>query len=307
MPEERNLKSKLSDEQVQELIKLRETTNFKWPEIGKQFGISGEEARRYYRSATGTLNKSYTDQYAGGGERNHEKTEYEQGDNFINIACSSKRMLSKEDIIEEFKIDLNEWEIKSYKIKTSEGYRKDRKVEWHIANGAVSRGDVSDTGKMLVVPLYHIEVRLIKKIQEIQIRSIFNDLIKELKKFSPVHPKIIYSKIENGLLFEPAIFDAHIGRLTWDEETGENYDLKIAEQMIKSAILKHLSMIKELPVSRILLPLGNDFLNVDNKFNTTSKGTPQQEDTRWQKTFKKGWEICSWMIDVCSQIALLTF
>lgn len=52
-----------------------------------------------------------------------------------------------------------------------------------------------------------------------------------------------------------------------------------------------------------MIPLGNDFFNVDNKDATTTRGTPQQEDTRYQKTYRIGREICVWMIDACSQLA----
>jgi hypothetical protein len=60
---------------------------------------------------------------------------------------------------------------------------------------------------------------------------------------------------------------------------------------------------RQFPISRILLPLGNDFFNVDSKLETTTRGTPQQEDTRWQKTFKLGRELVCTIIDKCSTIA----
>lgn len=42
---------------------------------------------------------------------------------------------------------------------------------------------------------------------------------------------------------------------------------------------------------------------VKKKVKPTTGGTMQQEDTRWQKTFRLGREICVWMIETCSQIA----
>jgi hypothetical protein len=32
-----------------------------------------------------------------------------------------------------------------------------------VTDGHVTQGDVEDTGKMLVVPLYHMELRLVRK------------------------------------------------------------------------------------------------------------------------------------------------
>jgi len=62
-------------------------------------------------------------------------------------------------------------------------------------------------------------------------------------------------------------------------------------------------MVHGQKISKILIPLGNDFYNVDNKFNTTTAGTPQQEDTRWQKTFKAARELAVEVIDGLSSIA----
>jgi hypothetical protein len=232
-----------------------------------------------------------------------EEKSYEQGQDFINVICASRRMLSKEDIVDEFNIDLNEWEIERFRVRTSEGYRKDRKVDWHVKEGRVTRGDVDDSGKMLVVPLYHIEVRFKRKSNEIEARNILVDLLADAKKFAPKYPKIVYPKLKDPCLYEIAMYDLHFGRLTWDEESGENYDIKISEKLIKSAFMKLLAAVKDYSVERILFPVGNDFFNVDSKFNTTTAGTPQQEDTRWQKTFRRGREICVSMIDQCSQIA----
>ena len=156
---------------------------------------------------------------------------------------------------------------------------------------------------MLVVQLYHIEVILKRKKEIVSAKEVIDQMVEDAKSFSPVYPKIKYPKYTSGVLFEIAIYDLHFGRLTWNEESGEDYDISIATKLVKSALLKLLSRTNGKEVSRILFPLGNDFFNVDSKFNTTTNGTSQQEDTRWQKTFKRGRELCVWMIDACSQIA----
>ena len=285
-----------TDIEIAEVIRLRDVEKLTFPKIGEKFGTSGEICRNTYRRYKVTCGRVV-------GQIESEHNEYEQGDDFINIVCASKRMLSKDDIIRQYNIDLNEWEIERFRVKTSEGYRKDRKVDWHVEDGKVLTGDVEDTGKMLVVPLYHIEVRLVKKKNEIAARSAIQDMIEDAKRHAPKYTKIAYPQYKDGMLYEIDMFDVHFGRLTWEEESGESYDIKIAQKAIESTMLKLLAMIEKDNVSRILLPLGNDFFNVDNKFNTTTGGTPQQEDTRWQKTFRAGRNICTWMIDTCAQFA----
>lgn len=266
-----------------------------YSDIANKFGITiGKVAGaiRRYRQKTGN-------KYEGG---QREKTEYEQGDDFINVICASRRILSKEEIISQFNVDLSEWEVSRYKVKTSEGYRKDRSVRWVVQDGKVLTGDVNDTGKMLVVPLYHIEVSFTKKKKIVDAKQSIDALKEDARKFAPVYHPIKYAQ-DGEYLFEIDMQDIHFGRLAWQEESGENYDIKIARTAVESSLLKLIGFSKLHKIERILFPLGNDFFNVDNKFNTTTRGTPQQEDTRWQKTFRLGREMCVWMIDTCAQIA----
>lgn len=267
-----------------------------WSEIAAEFGVSKDNARSTWRHYCGRQQTTTE-------PPSSEETTYEEGDDFINVVCASKRVLSKEDIVKQFNIDLDIWEIERFKVKTSEGYRKDRSVVWKVENGTVLEGDVNDTGKMLVVPLYQIEVRLVKKKKIADAKKSIDAIKEDAVRFAPKYIKINYPKINNGCLFEYDLFDVHVGRLTWDEESGENYDLKIAQEMIEGVTGKILSKIGGYSIGRILLPLGNDFFNVDNKNDTTVHGTPQQEDTRWQKTFRRGREICVKLIDTLSQIA----
>ena len=227
---------------------------------------------------------------------------YVQGQGWINIVCASPRMLTVEEVLDNFGVDEDEWMVESFKVKTSEGYRKDRKVQWEVVDG-VANGSVDDSGKMLVVPLYHIQVKLVRRTTEIQTRLVMNDLMEDAKKYSPKYPKINYPKIKEGMLYEIAFPDLHFGRLTWHEESGADYDVKIAREYLLTAVTKLLAHTQYYPVSKILIPLGNDYFNVNSKTNSTAKGTPQQEDTRWQKTFRLGRQLAVEVIDMCSTIA----
>src|SRR5208283_3201176 len=94
-------------------------------------------------------------------------------------------------------------------------------------------------------------------------------------------------KEENNLL-EICPFDLHLGKLAWAGETFENYDTKIARERLLYAVEDVLHITSGFEYSRILFPIGNDFFNSDNIFNTTTKGTEQDEDLRWQKTYNVG-------------------
>lgn len=87
-------------------------------------------------------------------------------------------------------------------------------------------------------------------------------------------------------LLEISIPDLHWGKMSHEEESGEDYDIKIAEKRYKDAIKNLLKLSNLDEVSTILLPIGNDLFNVDNQFSTTTGGTPQDCDTRFHKMVK---------------------
>ncbi|MBD3403792.1 hypothetical protein GF420_12910, partial [candidate division GN15 bacterium] len=61
-------------------------------------------------------------------------------------------------------------------------------------------------------------------------------LIERMKTHAPKHPARRYKKVKDPCLFEFSAFDAHFGKLAWAPETGENYDLEIAERIYSSAV-----------------------------------------------------------------------
>jgi hypothetical protein len=271
-----------------------------WEGMARKLGYStGEALRSKYR---------WEKAHEGAGSEpigsfRKETSRIEYSDDSIHVVKASPRIMSQEELMEAYGINPEEWRVEKYIIRTSEGYRKDRKVKWHVKDGQVTSGDVEDSGKMLVVPLYHMEMRLARREKDIRARGAINSMIKDARKFAPEYPKVEYIHHDNGLLYEIAIPDIHFGRLTWHEESGDDFDIKIAEHVVKTAIENLLQDTRVFGVSKILLPIGNDFFNVNSKNNTTVKGTLQQEDTRWQKTFRAGRRLVTDMIDACTAIA----
>lgn len=97
--------------------------------------------------------------------------------------------------------------------------------------------------------------------------------------------------------------DLHIGKLAWDKETGEDYDITIAIERAKQAIRELVSRLVVSQVDRILLPLGNDLISVDNKMGTTTMGTPQSADGRFGKMFKATKDLVIDTISILNKIA----
>ena len=91
---------------------------------------------------------------------------------------------------------------------------------------------------------------------------------------------------KGGFLHVVSPADLHIGKLAWKPETGEDFDSRIAEQRLSTAIDKLLGHAARYPVERHLFVVGNDLLQVDNLMSTTTMGTFQDTDSRYRKMFR---------------------
>jgi hypothetical protein len=81
--------------------------------------------------------------------------------------------------------------------------------------------------------------------------------------------------------------DPHLGLYTWGEETGEDFDLKIAEDNLCEAV-KRLVACSPKSQTCILLNLG-DFFHSDTQDNRTARsGHALDVDTRWSKVLRAG-------------------
>ncbi len=97
------------------------------------------------------------------------------------------------------------------------------------------------------------------------------------------------------LLVNIPIGDAHVGMLAWGEESGADYDLKIAEALHCQAVDM---LIDSTPVAAdcCIIDLG-DFLHADNLFGTTSRGGNILDmDGRYHKVVRTAIRISNYYI-----------
>lgn len=121
-------------------------------------------------------------------------------------------------------------------------------------------------------------------------------------KYQPKHLPPL-EQHNNGLMREINISDLHYGKLAWVGESAENYDYKIAQKRFDKIINKECQRLEEQPVEKILFAWTNDFFNSDTPDNTTTAGTQQATDLRWQKMFNTGTEAIISAIDRLQQYA----
>jgi len=147
--------------------------------------------------------------------------------------------------------------------------------------------------------LYSSSIKVTPAVNKVSLEHI-EKMFSKLKV--PKVEDIEYRNVGNKLLEIP-IMDVHLGKLAWDKETGQDYDMKIAEYIYKSTIRNFISRIDRNQIEKIIFPIGQDFFNVDNDKSSTNKGTLQNIDSRWQKMFDKGFLLVFWAIEQLKQIA----
>lgn len=89
--------------------------------------------------------------------------------------------------------------------------------------------------------------------------------------------------------------DPHIGLYTWKDETGQDFDLKIAEQNLFTAVDQLVGLAPKAKQA-LLISLG-DLYHADNSYNQTTKGTRVDVDTRWPKVLRVGIRVMRRCID----------
>ena len=160
--------------------------------------------------------------------------------------------------------------------------------EWEVVNSVANVWHQMSTANGLV-PLWQVKATLRRRDLSPQM---VRDLIKEgyaamrkaLRMKLPKHKK---NPRGVGKMVEFALPDLHLGKLAWGDETGHgNWDLAIAGKVFIEAIEDLIARAPE--AEEAWFVVGNDFYNVDNDAKTTTGGTVQDEDGRWQKTFMEG-------------------
>lgn len=127
-------------------------------------------------------------------------------------------------------------------------------------------------------------------------------ILKELMDYSKYvtykrpHKKVVHA-------YELNIPDVHFGKLAWKAESGEDYDLSIAEKRYEAAIEDLLSYVDLEKIEEIIFPIGNDMVNIDSRRNETFAGTGQDSDSRFYKIVQVVKRILIKNINSLSQIA----
>lgn len=102
---------------------------------------------------------------------------------------------------------------------------------------------------------------------------------KAFKKFPDFKGK---KPSEDPKLLQIFLTDVHFDKYALAEETGTDYTLKIAQKVYLDCVTGIIRKAEPLGFDRILFVVGSDLYNSEGLRSTTTKGTPQFPDEKWQ-------------------------
>lgn len=132
-------------------------------------------------------------------------------------------------------------------------------------------------------PLWQVKVECKRRVSRI-VENAADALARRIAegKFTWDTPKY-YKRPDPHQLFL-GLVDHHFGKLAWGPEVGgSNGDLDLSRYVYERAIDETINLCKGHHIDKIVMPVGNDFMHIDNRQGTTAAGTVQDHDGRYEK------------------------
>lgn len=211
--------------------------------------------------------------------------EYETYNNDGSIELCKKIWFDKNEnktpdtILEKFGYSKECWEVVSWTFG-----------KWEVAIKEEEQNRICTTIRAKIKPRVEYNMPS-EKYMEVA-KDLFSKEIKPLK----VTPKKENKELNKNKLLELTGIELHLGKMSWSGETGQDYDKNIAQQRFYTIYNEIVEQQEVEKCDTCLICVGNDFFNSDTVNATTTKGTPQTNDLRWQKLFNIGLELYTKMI-----------
>jgi len=210
------------------------------------------------------------DAAAGKPDATTEQVTQKRDGDVLEARSTSRQIKTVDDLLRHIEADLTR-----YEVAASEA------TKWEVGT---SDGD----GNVTVTELHRVWVRLKPKggaaTQEV-VQAMIDAAKREISR-----PAIKASKRQRGGMLQVLVVaDTHFGKYAWSKTTGGNdYDLGLAEQMVRQAGDELLEVGDAQKPARRLVAFIGDLFHYDTPSGTTTSGTPLERDGRLQKMIQVG-------------------
>jgi hypothetical protein len=205
---------------------------------------------------------------SNGDDKTGERYEVNTNGDQMHVHSVAHDVTTVEDALLKGGVDRMVWEVDRFTLNS-----------WEVVGGEMGRH-----------PLWQVKVWLKRRVAAVY-QDVAKELAAEIAKHAPKYTRVTRKVTTDPHMLEVSLFDAHFGKLAWEPETGDTYDLKIAEQVYADAVDTLLANSGKLGVEidKVIYPIGQDFFHVNNREGTTPKNQNQLDfDTRLHKIFKAG-------------------
>lgn len=185
-----------------------------------------------------------------------------------DISLPRTRICTEAELVEKYQIDTDLWQIYLFEVKV-----------WEL-------GAKGPDGNIITETLHSTRARMRLRPAIADAKAELQRIIAESRSQIVPPPPVFHLRPAKGVLYVPSIYDHHFGKLCWGAETlGGDYDLGIAKDLYFEAVHALIAKAQLYPIDSLLFVVGNDLLHTDNLQGTTTGGTPQDRDGRYQKVF----------------------
>lgn len=227
-----------------------------------------------------------------------EKTEVkDEGDTktvtFSNLQCVD----TPAELLARAGINLEEWKILRQTVK---GYQV---AIVPRVTGSTWDGWSRESTEPMRVQMYAVSISLEPRVEAQSLVALTQTLIERMENHAPKYPRFGYAKSPNPHMAVFSIPDLHLGGLAWEKETGQQWDMEIAQNAFLEALDLMLERTASFKLEKILLPIGNDLIHVDSNKGETFKGTRQDMAARYRQIMEAAQALLIQGIDRISSLA----
>jgi len=214
-------------------------------------------------------------------------TRSEAGDT-LTLDSLSTRIRTAEQAMAKAQVDPAFWELDRFTVNS-----------WEVA---MKLGPEGGEKTCHVEPLFQVKVWLRRRAPK-PFQDAAAALVERMKRHAPKYPKVTRPSPKKPYMLEVCLFDAHFGKLSWALETGQNMDLQIMEGVYLRAVQDLIAKARHYEIEKFVFPIGQDFFHINNRNNTTARGTPQDVDGRLFKVFDTGCAAVIRAVEFCRRVA----
>lgn len=217
-----------------------------------------------------------------------DEVDVQFGEKSGTLTTVSLKIRTLEDALRASKVDLKTWEVERFVINS-----------WEVTIGRKN----NDKVRPGTFTNYQVKAWLRRKTPSAMEVSI-EKLLARIQDLSKPAKRSSKPTVKSRFMLEISLFDAHFGLLAWQRETGDNYDLNIAETSYEETMEDLLEKTSGAKPEKILLPFGNDFFHVNNPEGVTpAGGNILDVDGRLPKVFETGERALIRAVNRCAQVA----